>query len=105
MKGSLSIEKYAKKKRSIVDDLSENLHPIFNEDLIGLDSSYGPFVTFFMMRTKDFLVEKLVGLLLQEMERIALETQRQAQPAIFTTTFIDHRHPPILGPQIRTHIT
>lgn len=58
MKGSLSIHEYVEQKRTIADDLSENLHPISNEDLVGhilngLDSSYGPFVTPFMMRTED----------------------------------------------------
>lgn len=53
-KGSMSILNYIEHKRWIADTLAENLTPISDEDLIsyilaGLDSSYGPITTKFMM--------------------------------------------------------
>ncbi|KAG4974229.1 hypothetical protein JHK87_031050 [Glycine soja] len=69
-KGSLSMIEYIEGKRSIADSLTENLHPISDEDLVGyllsgLDSSYGPFSTAFMMKDAYASVDDLVGLLLE----------------------------------------
>lgn len=49
--------------------LAENLHPINDEDLIvyilnGLDSSYGNFITAFMMKSEALTVDDLIGYLL-----------------------------------------
>lgn len=70
-KGSLTMLEYAEKKRAIADSLAENLHQISSDDLIGhilrgLDGSYGPFITAFMVKDDQSTVESLVGLLLQE---------------------------------------
>ena len=69
-KGSLSMIEYIEGKRSIADSLTENLHPISDEDLVGyllsgLDSSYGPFSTAFMMKDAYASVDDLAGLLLE----------------------------------------
>ncbi|CAH9104736.1 unnamed protein product, partial [Cuscuta epithymum] len=82
MKGSLSVMDYIERKRSIADSLAENLHPISDEDLIGyilsgLDSSYGAFITAFMMKSDDVSVDALTGLLLQEEARLEQEHTRQ----------------------------
>ena len=86
-KGSLSMLEYIERKRSISDSLAENLHPISDEDLVGyilngLDPSYGPFTTTFMMKSEDVLVDDLAGLLLQEEAR--LEHDHAHQPVIVT---------------------
>ncbi|KAL4587789.1 hypothetical protein LXL04_000663 [Taraxacum kok-saghyz] len=82
-KGSMSMIEYIQRKRSIADSLAENLHPVPDEDLIGhllsgLDSSYGAFITAFMMKTEAFSFDDLAGLLLQEEARIEQEHLRQA---------------------------
>lgn len=55
-KGSMTMMDYIDCKRSIVDSVAANQSPISDKDLIGyllngLDSSYAPFVTAFMMKT------------------------------------------------------
>ncbi|CAN1152414.1 Retrovirus-related Pol polyprotein from transposon RE1 [Linum perenne] len=83
-KGSLSMMEYIEKKRAIADTLADNLSPISDEDLIGhilagLDSTYGPFHTSFMMhRSSVTTVDDLVGLLLHEESKLEREHQRQA---------------------------
>lgn len=74
---------YVEKKRSIADSLAENLHPISNEDLIehiltGLDSSYGPFITAYMIHDNQDSIDDLVGMLLQEESRLEQELLRHA---------------------------
>lgn len=71
----MTMIEYIEKKRSISDSLAENLHPVHDEDLIGyilngLDSSYGAFVTAFMMKSEALTVDDLVGFLLQEEARL-----------------------------------
>lgn len=83
---------YIEKKRSISDSLTENLRPIDDEDLIsyilgGLDWSYGPFITAFMMKTKNLIVDALAGFLLHEesrleQEHLRLDTTTQYVPAL-----------------------
>ncbi|CAN1142502.1 Retrovirus-related Pol polyprotein from transposon RE1 [Linum perenne] len=80
VKGSLPMIDYVEKKRAIADTLAENLTPVSDEDLIGhilggLDSSYGPFLTAFMMRSEAATVDDLVGLLLRE--EVKLERDHQ----------------------------
>ncbi|CAN1775445.1 Retrovirus-related Pol polyprotein from transposon RE1 [Linum perenne] len=83
-KGALSMAEYLQKKRSIADDLASNLHPVSDEDLIayilqGLDPSYGPFKTSYMMKATDSVsVADVSGLLLQEETKLALEIAQQA---------------------------
>ncbi|CAN1318837.1 Retrovirus-related Pol polyprotein from transposon RE1 [Linum perenne] len=91
-KGALSMIDYVEKKRSIADTLAENLTPVSDEDLVGhilsgLDSSYGPFLTAFMMRTEAPSVDDLVGLLLREEARIERDTlpPPALQPALLPT--------------------
>ena len=84
-KGSLSMIEYIKHKLSIADSLAENLHPISDEDLVGyllsgLDSSYGPFSTAFMMKDAYASVDDLAGLLLQEEARLEQDHARHATP-------------------------
>lgn len=81
-KGSMTMVDYIDRKRSIADSLAANLSPISDEDLIGyllngLDSSYAPFVTAFMMKTELMSVDDLTGLLLQEEARIEQDHARQ----------------------------
>ncbi|CAN0858726.1 Retrovirus-related Pol polyprotein from transposon RE1 [Linum grandiflorum] len=73
-KGALSMLEYIEKKRRIADSLAQDLQPISDEDLVGhilsgLDSSYGGFVTAFMMAADRLSIDDLVGLLLQEEAR------------------------------------
>ncbi|CAL0333408.1 unnamed protein product [Lupinus luteus] len=101
---------YIERKRSIYDSLAENLHPISDEDLVGyilsgLDSSYCPFSTAFMMKSDDVTVDDLVGLLLQEEARLEQEHAHQAvivaqpsnsasllpTPAVYTTNRSSNR--------------
>ncbi|CAN1153111.1 Retrovirus-related Pol polyprotein from transposon RE1 [Linum perenne] len=83
-KGALSMMDYVEKKREIADTLAANLSPISDEDLInyilsGLDSTYGPFTTAFMMHKSDCItIDDLVGLLLQEESKLDRELQRQS---------------------------
>lgn len=70
-KGFLTMMKYIEKKRTISDSLADDLNPISEKDLIshilsGLDSSYGPFTTTFMMKTNNVTVDDLIGLLQEE---------------------------------------
>ncbi|KAL4575776.1 hypothetical protein LXL04_011862 [Taraxacum kok-saghyz] len=83
--GSLSMLEYVEKKRSIADSLAENLHPISSDDLIGhilrgLDGSYGPFITAFMVKDDQSTVDDLIGLLRQEEARLEYDHQRHAVP-------------------------
>ncbi|KAL4563173.1 hypothetical protein LXL04_027209 [Taraxacum kok-saghyz] len=82
-KGSMTMIEYIERKRAIADSLAENLHPVHDEDLIsyiltGLDSSYGAFLTAFMMKTDTFSIDDLAGLLLQEEARIEQDHLRQS---------------------------
>lgn len=68
-KGSMTMLEYIERKRSISDSLVENVHPVNDEDLIvyilnGLDSSYGNFITAFMMKSEALTVDDLIGYLL-----------------------------------------
>lgn len=58
-KGSLMILDYVERKRAIADSLADSPNPISTEDLIshilnGLDLSYGPFMSAFMIRDEAF---------------------------------------------------
>lgn len=74
-KGVMTMIKYIECKRSIVNSLAENLHPIPIEDLIshilsGLNSSYGPFTAAFIVKYDESTIYDLIGLLLQEEARL-----------------------------------
>ncbi|CAN1798451.1 Retrovirus-related Pol polyprotein from transposon RE1 [Linum perenne] len=82
-KGVLSVSEYIHKMRAISDDLASNLHPVSEEDLIGyilngLDSSYGPFKTAFMMKADSITTDDLEGLLLLEEAQLELDHSRHA---------------------------
>ncbi|KAL4573020.1 hypothetical protein LXL04_019813 [Taraxacum kok-saghyz] len=102
-KGSMTMLEYIERKRSISDSLAENLHPVHDEDLIGyilsgLDSSYGSFITAFMMKSETLTVDDLVGYLLQEEARLEQEHLRLASitsasnPAALTVNRSNFRH-------------
>ncbi|CAN1774291.1 Retrovirus-related Pol polyprotein from transposon RE1 [Linum perenne] len=83
MKGSMSMAEYLQKKRAIADSLTDNLNAISEEDIIGhilsgLDQSYGPFATAFMMKADSISVDDLTGLLLQEEARLEHDRTRHA---------------------------
>ncbi|CAN1276866.1 Retrovirus-related Pol polyprotein from transposon RE1 [Linum perenne] len=105
-KGSLSIMEYVEKKRSIADSLAENLHPVSDEDLIGhilagLDSSYGSFISAFMLKSEEQTVDDLVGHLLREEAHIEREQNRASallptpttQPSSMAAAFAVHKYP------------
>lgn len=74
-KGSLTMIEYIEKKHSVVDDLSESLKLISDDDLIGyilsgLDSSYSPFTSAFLVQGEDSTIDDLVGLFLHEESRL-----------------------------------
>ncbi|CAN1165745.1 Retrovirus-related Pol polyprotein from transposon RE1 [Linum perenne] len=82
-KGALSMMEYIEKKLALADSLAETLHPVADEDLIGyildgLDSTYGPFTSAFMMRSEAVHIDDLTGLLLNEEARLERELTRQA---------------------------
>nr|KAJ0190963.1 hypothetical protein LSAT_V11C800427270 [Lactuca sativa] len=90
-KGSLSMLEYIERKRAIADSLAENLKPISTEDLIhyilmGLDSSYGPFITAYMVKDDPSSVDDLIGMLLQEEARLEQDHLRQSIPAPSSTS-------------------
>ncbi|GJY23438.1 retrovirus-related pol polyprotein from transposon TNT 1-94 [Tanacetum coccineum] len=99
-KGSMSMIEYLEKKRSISDSLAATLHPIPDEDLIsyilnGLDVSYGPFITAFMMKTESLTIDDLTGFLLQEEARLEQEHLRLTLPQQSSTTALNvHRSNP-----------
>lgn len=102
-KGSLSMLEYIERKRAIADSLAENLKPISTEDLIhyilmGLDSSYGPFITAYMVKDDQSSVDDLIGMLLQEEARLEQDHFRQSIPApsptSASTTMTLHVHRP-----------
>lgn len=74
---------YIDKKRSIADSLATSLYLISSEDLIGhilsgLDSSYRPFITTYMIKGDTTGIDDLVGFLLQEETRFETELLRQS---------------------------
>lgn len=82
IKGSLPMLEYLQQKRSLVDSLVDNLDPISDVDLVsyiltGLNSSYGPFSTTFMMKSDYVSVDDLLGYLLQEEDHLEQEHSRQ----------------------------
>ena len=100
----MTMLEYIVKKRSISNSLSENLHLVLDEDLIAyilnvLDSSYGAFITAFMMKSEALTVDDLVGLLLQEEAKINQErlplasvTQTNAIAIALTVSSSNPRH-------------
>lgn len=69
---------YIEWKRSISDSLAVDDEDLIGYILNGLDSSYGAFVTAFMMKSEVLNVDYLVGLLLQEEARLEQEHLRLA---------------------------
>lgn len=97
-KGASSMRDYIQRKRSIADSLEENLQPVSEEDLIGhilngLDSSYNPFITSFMMTGTDLKVDTLIGLLFREEDRIARDLARQATMQLQAPILPEHPTP------------
>lgn len=83
---------YIEHKRSVVDSLAQNLTPVSTDDLIGhllsgLDSSYEPFITAFMVKGDNSTIDDLVGMLLLEESRLEQDHLRQAsmQPPVPTS--------------------
>ena len=81
VKGTFSIADYTERKRSLADSLAENLKPVLDDDLVGhilhgLDLSYNPFITSFMMRSEATTVDDLIGLLFQEEARMDRDLAR-----------------------------
>ncbi|KAH0633010.1 hypothetical protein KY284_035796 [Solanum tuberosum] len=79
-KGSSTIMDYVDKKRTISHSLALAAHPISDEELMsailfGLDSSYGPFRSAINPQLENLTTDSLLGLLLQEEEKLAEETK------------------------------
>ncbi|MCD7469572.1 hypothetical protein HAX54_008685 [Datura stramonium] len=79
-KGSSSIMEYIDKKRTISHSLVLAARPIMEEELIsailfGLDSSYAPFRSTIKPHLVSLTTGSLLGLLLQEKEKLAEETK------------------------------
>lgn len=77
-KSSLSIMEYVQRKRTIANKLAiyMALQPVTNYELVtyifyGLDLSYGPFLTAINLRTPPVTCEEIIGLLLQEEQKLA----------------------------------
>ncbi|CAM8945721.1 unnamed protein product [Rhodiola kirilowii] len=85
-KGSLSVLEYFEKKRAIVDSLSECMCDISDADFVayllyGLGSQYGAFRSALSMRTEPLSSDELLGLLLQEEQRLEEETMSLSLPS------------------------
>ncbi|KAH0662336.1 hypothetical protein KY284_027267 [Solanum tuberosum] len=79
-KGSSTIMDYVDKKRTISHSLALAARPISDEELMsailfGLDSSYGPFRSAINPQLDNLTTDSLLGLLLQEEEKLAEETK------------------------------
>ena len=79
-KGSSTIMDYVDKKRTISHSLALAARPITDEELMsdilfGLDSSYGPFRFAINPHLDNLTTDSLLGLLLQEEEKLAEETK------------------------------
>ena len=79
-KGSSTIMDYVDKKRTISHSLALAARPITDEELMsailfGLDSSYGPFSSAINSHLDNLTTDSLLGLLLQEEEKLAEETK------------------------------
>ncbi|KAG5570128.1 hypothetical protein H5410_059894 [Solanum commersonii] len=100
-KGSSTIMDYVDKKRTISHSLALAARPISDEELMsailfGLDSSYGPFRSAINPQLDNLTTNSLLGLLLQEEEKLAEETKSlQLQANAISRQYSNHS--PITG--------
>lgn len=74
-KGSLSILEYVEQKRSMADNLASIANPVSEDDLVNyilhrLGEDYSSFHTSINTRAEPILVDELLGMLLQEEEKL-----------------------------------
>ncbi|MCD9559359.1 hypothetical protein HAX54_017262 [Datura stramonium] len=77
--GSLFIMEYVKRKRTLSNNLAQAFQPATNSKLViyilyGLDPAYGPFRTVINLCTPPITFMELLGLLIQEEQKLADES-------------------------------